>query len=263
MTTGKSIAAISGRRRAASPIRASTEADITGIHNWLKLEEAAAVTDKNWELTLQAHQQAKLLVYVDRQSQVAVGYQWGALLEPGILQVRSDMRHQGIGRKLVQHRITQARRQNQGILYIQCKPRSSIPFWRRMGFTLLEDKDSVRQYAYRLLHRARPLPPGGEPVEVSIRFYPEEAKWKADTAPFMTASPPACVYPEGHVRLGERVYGLSRFPNTRDVVVEVIVNGQRRYRDKAKYDAAANVGLQRCRNGYFIDQIPTAPPSIA
>jgi hypothetical protein len=46
-------------------------------------------------------------------------------------------------------------------------------------------------------------------------------------------------------------------PHGDDLVVEVVVSGQRRYRDKAKYKDAAAIGVQRCRNGFMISEVLT------
>jgi GNAT superfamily N-acetyltransferase len=250
-------------RRRQSPIRGSTKADIEVIHDWLQQEKARGVRDNflcNWNVILKAHQEHKLLVYIDPQMDVPVGFQLGAFVEPGILEVRSDQRRRGVGRKLVEHRIAQARRKNEGLLYIQCKPSSSIPFWRKMGFTLVESQDSGT-YAYRVLEQKHEFPPCGSPVSVGIRFYPEEAKWNPAAQPLTVAAPTAKVYEDGVIRLSERVYCFARlFPDARDVVVEVVVNGEVRYRNKAKYEDAGKIGIQECSNGFFIDRIlPTVP----
>jgi GNAT superfamily N-acetyltransferase len=222
--------------------------------------EAAGVVDNflcNFELTLRAHREHRLIVYVDDPGTgIAVAYQWGGLTQPGILEVRHDMRGRGIGRQLIEHRIAQARRKDEGLLYIQCKPESSIPFWRAMGFTLLEPSDRGRNYAYRVLDKAHVLPPRGQAVDVTIRAYPEEAKWEPDTKPLFTASPLAMAYRDGTIRLVERVYIFERlYPSARDIVVEITVGGRVRYRDKVRCEDAERFGVRRCSNGFFIDRI--------
>jgi GNAT superfamily N-acetyltransferase len=251
--------------RKKSPIRGSSQQDVDQIHFWLQREKAEGVHDNflcNWELTLRAHREHRLIVYVDAASNTAVGYQWGGLLRPGILEVRRDMRRRGIGHALVNHRVAQALRRDEGLLYIQCKPESSIPFWRRVGFTLLDEsnEDDGKQYAYRILEKKHELPPGGTPVHATVRFYPEEVKWKPSTAPLSSVSPPARMYADGFVRLSQRAYGFaSLHRQSRDLVAEILVEGTVRYRDKAKYEEASRVGVCRCTNGYFIDRISAWP----
>ena len=81
-----------------------------------------------------------MIVYVDGKTGSPVAFQMGCLLHPGILEVKHDMRGRGIGRKLVEYCIERARERNECILKIQCKPPTSIPFWKKMGFRLLDPK---------------------------------------------------------------------------------------------------------------------------
>jgi GNAT superfamily N-acetyltransferase len=94
-------------------------------------------------------------------------------LQSGILQVKHAHRGKGIGRKMVAHCVQLARKQGECLLHIQCKPSSSILFWQRMGFTLAPDS-SGRSYAIRILEKPLAQLEGGTPVNVVIRFYPEE-----------------------------------------------------------------------------------------
>ena len=45
----------------------------------------------------------------------------------------------------------------------------------------------------------------------------------------------------------------------RDVVVEIDVDGEVLFCDKAKREAANSIGLKRCLNGFFIDKIQPLP----
>src|ERR1700733_389251 len=160
-------------------IRRSTNRDLQAIHKWLVDQGARNVEGNflcNWKLTKESHEEGNLLVCIDSKSGTAVAYQWGGLIGPGILEVRHDMRRKGIGRQLVEHRIGEAYESNQCCLYIQCKPSSSIPFWKRMGFTLLKSTNEDH-YAYRILERKHNVPAHGTAVDVAIHFYPEDKKW--------------------------------------------------------------------------------------
>ena len=254
-----SIPTATKRRR--TPIRVSTRADLEAIHRWLEHEHATGVPDnflRHWKLAVRAHQEHRLLVYVDPPSGVPVGYEWGGLLQPGVLEVRRDMRRRGIGRQLVEHRMAQARRKDQGLLYIECTPPTSIPFWRAMGFTALPASDEGHRYAYRILEKTHVLPRGGHPIDVAIRFFPEAVVWEPTTEPLGCETPQALLYPDATIRLAKRVYLFERlYPEARDPVVEIAVEGQVRYRDKAKRDDAERLGVARCSNGFFLDRIHT------
>jgi GNAT superfamily N-acetyltransferase len=242
-------------------IRKSTQLDIDAIHAWLEDEEARRVEGNflcNWNLTLQKHRTGKLLVCANRLTGEPVGYQWGGLLSPGILQVRSGFRRSGIGSKLVQHCIAQARRRNEMILHIQCVPPSSIPFWTQMGFSVYSEDG----HAIRTLEKRNSVPPGGEPEHVTIEVYPEARKYEQDTPPTRVFSPKSRRYPDGTVSLAERVSFFHEIGGRgRDTVLRVIVGGTERYLDKAKYESARALGLRSCTNGWFIDVIRTLTPS--
>lgn len=237
---------------------------MTAIHKWLVAQEAQEIPGTflcNWNLTMECHHEGKLLVYIDGKTAVPVAYQWGALVRPGILEVRYDMRRQGIGKKLVAKRVAQAEKNGQGLLVIQCKPSTSIPFWNSMGFTMFQS-DEGKNYAYRILKKKHKLPEGGNPVNVTIRVYPEKKKWEKDTLPLSVASPAAVRTSDGVVHLEERVSILSALHrNGHAPVVEIEIDNIVKYCDKAKYETAEGLGVQRCTNGFYIDRIlPSAPP---
>lgn len=176
-----------------SRIRKATVADLAAIHAWLIDQEAENVPGTflcNWELTEKCHKEGRLLVYIDGASEQPVAYQWGSLVYPGILEVRNDMRGKGIGRKLVEHRIKQAIKQDENFLYIRCKPSSSIPFWQHMGFTLLSPEDG-RNYAFLILEKKHELPSDGESIDVAVRFFPEDRKWDKSVPAYSETKPNA------------------------------------------------------------------------
>lgn len=248
------IASLSRRRR--STIRRSTNADIAAIYVWLVEQASRDVPGTflcNWTLTEKYHREGKLIVFVDGESGVPVAYQWGSLLSSGILEVRHDMRGRGIGKKLVERRISEAYKREECFLHIQCKPWTSISFWVHMGFTMLESARG--NYAYRILEKKYELPVDGIPVSVSIRFFPEERNWNEDAVPLCTAMPEA-VRSDDNILLAERVsYFELLYPMAQDPVVEVKVDGVLIYCQKAKYENAQRLGILRCRNGFFIDRL--------
>ena len=102
----------------------------------------------NWRLTSTAHEDGGLLVYVHPQTQEPLGYQWGGLVTSGILEICNDMRERGIGRELLAHCLTLAAEDGNDILGIQCKPRSSLPFWKATGvFSSMIDATWLRKFA--------------------------------------------------------------------------------------------------------------------
>jgi GNAT superfamily N-acetyltransferase len=251
-------AATNPSRSSRSPIRWATDADLEAIHTWLIEEDAQEVPGNflcNWSLLERAHHDGELLVYVDGKTCLPVAFQLGMLIRPGILQVRYDYRGMGIGRKMVEHCIALAMGQDECLLFIECKPSTSIPFWEQMGFALVENA-SGKNCAYQVIEKSLQLPQQGVAAAVVIRFFPEERKWELTTKPYSVCSPQAMLAADGGVYLAQRVqFHKEAFPNVRDVVIEIEVNGTCRFRDKAKCEKACRMGVTSCTNGYYIDTI--------
>ena len=253
-----------------SSIRRSTDADLKAVLLWLEEQDRQGIEGNFWcnrGRIQYAYEQDELIVYIDGRSGDPVAFQLGGLVTPGILQVRHAYRDQGIGTRIVRHCIARAQRNNQPLLRIQCKPRTSIPFWKRMGFTLFDGKtgfdvDHSDIYAYRILEQKLPLPDGMQRASIRVRFFPEERKWLSEdkAAAFATFAPEAVLLEDGSIQLAERVcFHEYLFPKLacggNDTVVEIDVDGVILYRDKAKYDEASAIGIQRCTNGFYIDAI--------
>lgn len=237
-------------------VRPSTDADMALIYAWLLEQDRNDIHGTffcNWRLTAKCHEERRLLVYIDPKTQEPVAYQWGSLVRPGILEVRNDWRGRGIGRELVEHCLALTVDANEPILTIECKPSTSIPFWRRMGFQLLSSEEHGKNYAVRLVPRQLELPEGGEPVEVVIEWFSERRKREPLTPPVMSQTVRAVVF-EDEVYLAERIMCCEDLVE-RDVVVRVTVNGQEWYCDKAKYKTAEYMGLVRCTNGFYADML--------
>lgn len=232
------------------------------IRAWLEAENAAGVQGNflcNWNLIKSAHSERGLLVYIDGLSGCPVAFQLGQLLQSGILQVKHEFRGRGIGTKLVEYCVRLAHRKGESLLTIQCKPSTSIPFWKRMGFKLISGGNPPNQ-AYRILERRHVLPKQGPTLSVVVRFFPEERKWDQEISPCEQTTVLAKMLNGGCIQLGRRVcfYGAA-YPNFRDgmkdVVVEVEVNGVQLFCDKAKYDHIRAHGVKGCRDWWFIDMI--------
>lgn len=238
---------------ATDTIRRATDADLEAVHQWLAQEDVKGVKENflcNWEVIEESHQNSRLTVFVDGATEVPVAFQLGGLIHPGILEVRSDMRRKGIGRRLVDYCVAEAVNNDECFLLIEYNPPSSIPYWQTMGFTLFGDQ-RVKKRAYRVLGKKLQLPPGGQRVVATIQFYPEDRKWKGGEAirPFDAPKPTAEVMPDGVVYLSERVFFCKPIhPEAEDVVIAIIVGGECRYLDKAKYSEAKSIGVSEIQS---------------
>jgi GNAT superfamily N-acetyltransferase len=236
-------------------IRWSTDDDLGKILQWLKEEDRFEIHGNflcNWELTRECHNEGKLLVLIDKLQELPIGYQWGQLLRPGIMQIRNEWRRKGLGRLLVEHCIGLANQQDEAVLRIECKPSSSVSFWESMGFEIVRGTYDQNAKAYQILTKKLELPGQGESVKVRVSSYPEEKKWHSDIHPLSIFSPIAVRGSEGIIYFEERVAFYSADPN-RDLVIEIILDNTIVYCDKAKYEPAKHHGVKWCRNGFFMD----------
>jgi len=242
-------------------IRTSTDADFKAIADWLREERSQGIHGNfycNLNSVENSHARGDLLVYVDGPTGSPVAFQLGGLIYPGILEVRHDMRGHGIGRKLVEHCVERARARNECILKIECTPPTSIPFWKKMGFKLLDPK-SDRNLAYRIVEKRHELPTGGIPANVVIRFFQLAQLNQKGARPCKLSRPAAIRTPDGMVHLDHQVQFCTELhPNIVDAVVRIDVDGQTLCFEKAKYPLAKCLGVQRCPHGFFIDHIDTS-----
>ncbi len=241
-----------------SSIRLATEDDVKSIETWLAQEKKQGIEGnflRNWNVIMDFHSENNLIVQIDGSSQAPVAFQCGGLIEPGILQVRNDMRHKGIGRNLVEYCFTQTYKRDECILHIKCEPESSIPFWNRMGFTLISSPNDEND-AYRLLRKSCHsllLAARLKPYSASIR----RRKWNDSVSPYEEFAPHAIMSADGEVHLSERILIPSDVvPGDSDEpVLEIEIDGRAWYLDKVKYAKAESHGIRHCRNGYYIDRV--------
>lgn len=252
------------KRTASQParfvVRPACDSDLPPIHEWLLEEKSLGSRDSflcNWEQTVRWHERGLVNVCVDKHSAQVVGYQSNDLTSPGILEVRRDFRRLGVGKALVKHRVLEVRKQNECMLYIQCTPESSLPFWRAMGFIPIAVKgwgDSI--YAYKILSQRHRLSKKGTPVKVEISIFLESKR--SGLKPYSKVRPQAVRTPAGLIQLAERVVCFERLYENLglgDPYFKILVNGRILFNDKAKRDQAELLGIQRCKNGFYLDRI--------
>lgn len=93
--------------------------------------------------------------------------------------------------------------------------------------------------------------------QVSVAFLPEQAAWTQDIKPLAVHQLEGIeVLTEGKIVFDTKIAHFD-LPNGDDLVIEVVVSGERRYRDKAKYKGAAAIGVQHCMNGFMIAEVLT------
>jgi len=240
-----------------SVIRLATDRDIDDVHAWLKQEKQLGVHGNflcNWNVILHHHRDQRVHVYVERDTPVA--FVAGGLTRDGILQVRDAQRGRGVGKALVQHALRACVAAGRSIVVIECAPTTSIPFWRKMGFVAADENQDVdgSHYAYLILEMRHELPAEGKPVDVVIRFFPDQRLRNTSVKPLSTHSPRAVEAADGEVHLSERI-AFANLTYARDVVVEIVVDQRPLYLEKAKREAGAKLGIVRCDDGFIVDKL--------
>lgn len=249
-------------------LRPADERDLASIRAWLELEERDGEGFiHNWSLIEAAAAEQEMMVLSGADG--LVGFLTYGLTLGSILQVRSDHKRRGIGRQLVEHAIRKANAVGNPILVIQCEPKSSIPFWRRMGFVPHRERDHGGPYDSVYMHRVSAMEHaevcGDDLHRVVIRTYPE---WKLyrdgeEVIPDRVYYAAARLEGDRILRLDHRVCVVHE-PALRDPVVEIEVWGRAWFLDKVKRDAANKMGFQATSNGcgWYADilRLPDEPP---
>jgi GNAT superfamily N-acetyltransferase len=239
--------------------RVSTEEDLKRIHEWLEEEYRQGVRENflcNWSIIESAQQEGQLIVLMDESLNHPVAYQLGGLLETGILQVREPYRKKGLGRRFVEYCVKCALAEDEMVLQVECKPWSSQPFWKSMGFTIIERQQMRNPLGYRVLTKRLDLPNQGKSVEIQINGFYSGSTRNGGENSLCCKNVPGKTCEQGLIHLSERVSipHLSQLGKG-DLAIEIIVGEKTVYCDKAKYENAVNLGVKRSRNGFYIDII--------
>jgi hypothetical protein len=128
-----------------------------------------------------------------------------------------------------------------------------------MGFTITNERNGS-QAAFMVLEKTLQLPEVGEPTTVLVRFFPESRNWKRSIQPLSENIVTAKQLPSGCIKLSKRIlhHNLAH-PDAGDIVVEIVHEGKSLLLSKAKYEDSEALGISKCRNGWFIDEIRHKP----
>lgn len=251
-------------------IRPSGSADVAAILAWLSAEYEDGGTGQgfwcNRSIIENGHKEGRLIVADDGNTDRAIAFQVGGLLGPGIREVWPDKRGMGFGRKLVEHCVARAMEEDKCVLRIQCKPASSVPFWKHMGFRLFSEAFGERcppdacYHAFRILDKRHDsIPAKSDAVHVQIRFYAECGVTLTQT------KLPGSLLNQHRIALPHRVIAYSPCSvfALNDTFVDVHVGGRELYSGKAKYPEAEAIGIQRRDGEVFIVDELELPDAMA
>ncbi|MES2433051.1 MAG: GNAT family N-acetyltransferase [Pseudomonadota bacterium] len=238
-------------------IREANKGDLLELHDWLQREyrEINEGFFSNWNLIEEAFDVGELVVLVVEGQSVAflVDGRYG----PDIVEVRPDLRGRGFGQIIAEEAIRRAYKRDLSVIKIACAPITSVPFWRKMGFTTVAGRDGRGggDFAYKILEKDL-VQQNGIRGLFSISLFPEERGYNTNTKPHFTVQGVGSV--AGSVlHLPSRVALFeARTQHSDDMVVRVEINGSCLFEDKLKRPAAAEIGvLSDVGYNYFIDFI--------
>lgn len=158
----------------------------------------------NWDSAKKGWREGQAKIHVLIVDGEAIGFLDGT----DILQIRPDCRGKGYGRILAEFMLQSARVDGRSVVEIEIAPSSAEPFWRRMGFTLIERRhESIGggTHAYLTLPRLIELGDGNR-VDYAISFFTETARYSADPKPFSEFRGVGERLADGRIQLPERAY---------------------------------------------------------
>lgn len=253
----------------------ATEATMAEIETWLDAEEAVYQTAHkaweaggydddipvpprgfrcNWDSVKRSWREGRVRVDILVVDDQAVGFLDGT----DILEIRPDLRRAGYGRVLADFMVKLAYDEGRSVVEIEIAPPTAEPFWKRMGFTSVPDRQGSGGgiYAYKILPRTFRLAEG-ERVPFSVAFYSEEERHKDDPKPLAQFSGLGERLSDGTVQLPERASCFHPTDNGHgDYFVRIEIEGRLLHFDKAKREMSKRYGVE-CDKGftYFLDRI--------
>ncbi len=194
-------------------------------------------------------------LWVIREKDEAIAFQVGNYAAE-IACVRKEFQRRGLGKKLFAAALARAKRDNVNVLWGECAPTSSFPFWNSLGFEQYNDPDSIDILVRRFIKRRFKLPKGKAPAAVEIEFYPEEVLYKKGVPAVSVHTPNATLLEDRRVFLVERVMSIE-LAGGKDLVIKIKLDGIQRCFCKAKHKEAIGAGVQYDGPGrtFYVDVI--------
>ncbi|MFN3167770.1 MAG: hypothetical protein ACE37H_11975 [Phycisphaeraceae bacterium] len=121
-----------------------------------------------------------------------------------------------------------------------------------MGFTRIGEGS----YVYRLFDVTWPLKTETPKADVQIHFYPQARQYDDQTPPVCSVSPVAVWCDSGDVQLSQRASIFTPiYSSPGDVVIQISLDRDVLYINKAKYPEAQSLGVKRSAYGFYLDKL--------
>ncbi len=200
-------------------IAPADESMLSEIEAWLDIEEAnyqLALRDWekaeyegeapvrgfrcNWDSAAKGWREGRSKIHCLMVNGGVVGF----LVGTDILEVHPDRRGYGYGRILADFMLRSAWVEGRSVVEIEIAPSSAEPFWKHMGFTVVEDREGHGggTFAYKILPRTFELG-DGDRVNYTISFFTVKARYGQNPRPFAEFVGHGERLPDGRVHLRE------------------------------------------------------------
>jgi GNAT superfamily N-acetyltransferase len=183
-----------------------------------------------------------------------------------ILEIHPDNRGFGYGRILADFMMQSAWNEGRSVIEIEIAPSSAEPFWKHMGFTVVEDREGYGSgtFAYKILPRTFELG-DGDRVAYAISFFTDKARYSQSPRPFAEFSGHGERLSDGRIQLPARAYCFNPADDQHvDYFVKIEVGGDVIHFDKAKYEESELCGVRRDAGyDFYIESIDPAHGRVA
>ncbi|GEM_PF-4031783 len=170
-----------------------------------------------------------------------------------ILEIHPDNRGLGYGRILSDFMLQLAWEQGRSVVKIEIARLSAKPFWKQMGFTVVEDRGGCGdgKFAYKILDRTFDLG-DGDRVRYAVSYFNKEARYSQNPKPFLEFAGVGERLSDGRIQLPERAYCFNPIDGQHvDYFVKILVDGEVIHFHRAKCDESELCGVRRDAGGDF------------
>ena len=242
-------------------IRKAISADLPIIKNWLDIADQTGADTFlcNWNLTKNVFKDNELIVAVNNIDE-PIAYLWSDF---GILEVKYDLRGQGIGEALAKFGLLKAEKNSEFGIQIECTPLTSVSFWQKLGFTTYTRNEfNIFAYYTILAENKIPISKSSSESALLVEIFPESKMWKPDS-PCLVSATAKCTK-VGDFYILNRSFCLflesPQMVNLNDVI-QITVNGELLYSNKIKYSEAGILGVHHKNDFLNISKIRITKPS--